>query len=500
MIAGQTGDWLQARARATPQATAVVIGNKCWNYSQLNDLVDQAAFNLRGFASSGARVAALLPNDLAFVCLIHALARSGALLVPLNSRLSAEELNWQLDRANCTALVFDQAAAAQVSKIKSEGIQLVPASDLFAADSTPSEESTPSRALEDFQAILFTSGTTGRPKGALLTFSNHFYSAMASAYRLGVSPDDRWLCCLPLYHVGGMAILLRSCLYGTAVELHDGFDTAAVSDSLDSGKITLISLVPTMLQRLLHQRGGRSWPASLRHVLLGGAAVPAELVAACKDLGIPASITYGLTEAASQVATMPPEGVFRKPGSAGKPLLFTSVAVVSEDGRELPTGEPGEIIVRGPTVMAGYDQDKESTAAALQNGWLHTGDIGTLDEDGDLWVMQRRDDIIISGGENVYPAEVESVLKSHPAVSQACVVGIQDQEWGQRVAAAVSLTASEQTSIDELLAFCRQRLAGYKLPRQVLILQTLPHTASGKIHRQTVAELLNEDKQGSAGG
>lgn len=491
MNLGQSEDWLAARARATPQATAVIIADKQWNYSQLNDLVDQVVHNLYGQTNMGERVAALLPNNLAFVCLVHALARIGAILVPLNTRLSGAEISWQLKHANCSALVFDKTTADQVDTINTEGLRLLRSSSLFDGDSVQKDETTPPWDVDAIQAIIFTSGTTGKPKGAMLTFSNHFYSAVSSGYRLGVFPKDIWLCCLPIYHVGGLAILLRSCLYGTAVELHDGFDVAAVSDSLETRKITLVSLVPTMLHRLFRHRGARPWPSSLRHALLGGAAVSAELVSTCQDRRIPVSVTYGLTEAASQVATMGPEDVLRKPGSAGKPLLFTRVAIVSEDGRELPATEAGEIIVSGPTVMAGYVQDEESSARVLQNEWLHTGDIGCLDEDGDLWVLQRRDDIIVTGGENVYPAEVEAVMKLHPAVSEACVVGIQDQEWGQRVAAAVVFRESEKSSIDELLSFCRQHLAGYKLPRQTIVLHTLPQTASGKIHRQAVAEIIN---------
>lgn len=491
MNCGYPEDWLAARARVTPRAAAILIGDRRWDYGQLDNLVDKAAHNLSKNTKAGERVAALLPNDLAFACLVHALARIGVILVPLNTRLSGEEISWQLERANCSTLVFDTATADQVEGINTEGLKLIRSSSLFAGESFQREESYLPRDLDGIQAIVFTSGTTGKPKGAMLTFSNHFYSAVASSYRLGVQTDDIWLCCLPLYHVGGMAILLRSCLYGTAVELHDGFDVDAINQSLDTREITLLSLVPTMLQRLLHHRAGRPWPSTLRHALLGGAAVSAELVSACLDRGIPVSITYGLTEAASQVATMVHGDVLRKPGSAGQPLLFTSVAIVSKDGRELPATEAGEITVSGPTVMAGYDQDEGSTSKVLQNGWLHTGDIGYLDEDGDLWVLQRRDDIIVSGGENVYPAEVELVLKLHPAVSEACVVAIQDQEWGQSVAAAVVLGNPEQASIIELLTFCRQRLAGYKVPRKMIVLQTLPQTGSGKIHRQAVTDIIS---------
>ncbi len=492
MAGGLSGDWLAARADTTPRATAVITGNLRWTYAELDLRVNQFASRLLLYTKFGDRIAALLANDIDYVCLIHASARIGTVMVPLNIRLSAEEIGWQLKRARCEILVFDQSTAIKTHKITVSGLEPIAAETLAAGDFSGQSPISDPPALENDQAIIFTSGTTGKPKGARLTYANHFYSATASGWRLGVLPEDQWLCCLPLYHVGGMAILLRSCLYGTAVELHDGFDVAAVSDSLDAGQVTIISLVPTMLHRLMRHREGRPWPGSVRHVLLGGAAAPQDVIAESRDLGIPISATYGLTEASSQVATALHEDLCRKPGSVGKPLLFTQVAIVDDEGQPTPRLVSGEIIVSGPTVMAGYDGDEGSTANTVKNEWLHTGDAGYLDEDGDLWVLQRQDDIIISGGENVYPAEVEAVLRSHPAVAGACVVGIRDEEWGQRVAAAVVLHKPDQITAEALLAYCRQRLAGYKLPRRVLFLKDLPQTSSGKIQRSAVVALVEE--------
>ena len=212
-------------------------------------------------------------------------------------------------------------------------------------------------SINHFQAVVFTSGTSGKPKGVPLTFNNHFYGAMASAYRLGVMPDDVWLSCLPLYHVGGLAVIWRSCLYGTAVNLHPRFILEEVNRALDTLPITLISLVPTMLYRLLETR--ENWPETLRLALIGGAAATPDLVAKAQAANVPIATTYGLTEASSQVATMLPENVARKPGSVGKPLLFTIVDIVDENGRSLPPNAYGEIVVSGPTVMAGYfDKDQ----------------------------------------------------------------------------------------------------------------------------------------------
>jgi O-succinylbenzoic acid--CoA ligase len=491
-------DWLEVRTRASPHTSALIIGKQHWSYAELNDLVNACAACLAAQVKPGQHVGVLMPNNLAFVCLIHALARIGAVLVPLNLRLTIHELTWQLDHSNCALLVTADDMDERVSVLAGQDMRLLYAQDLFdplnAGDDIPKSIF----RLENPQAIVFTSGTTGRPKGAVLTFANHFWSATSSAFRLGVLKDDRWLSCLPLYHVGGLAVILRSCLYGTAVVLHDRFDQQAISDSLDNQAISLISLVPTMALRLLDFRGDRPWPSSMRHVLLGGATAPTILFKRCQELGIPICATYGLTEAASQVATMLPQQTGNKPGSAGKPLLFTSVDIVDDQDQRLPAGSVGEIRVSGPTVMAGYYHDEQATEEILHDGRLYTGDIGYLDEEGDLWLVQRRDDIIISGGENVYPSEVENVLLQHPSVVAVCVVGISDPQWGQRVAAMVIQNRGTPLTKNELLEFGRKNLAGYKLPRLLHFVDQLPLTASGKIHRHLVAEQLKQQSRQAA--
>lgn len=480
-------NWLLARARATPGRLALRHDGLSWDYAALARLVERLA---GGLAASGVRpgdrVGALLPNGALYAALVHALMRLGAVLVPLNTRLAAAELGWQLEKAGVTLLLH----SAETARLAVEAAGQTAAATR-SIESLPACQSAPPAQPVDpdaVQAIVFTSGTTGQPKGAMLTYGNHFWSAMASAYHLGVLPDDRWLSILPLYHVGGLAVLFRSCLYGAAAVLQEGFDVEAVSRSLDEEAITLISLVPTMLYRLLPVR--TSWPASLRLALLGGAAAPPELITQAAAAGVPVATTYGLTEAASQVATMLPEEVRRKPGSVGRPLLFGEVQIVDESGAPLPAGEIGEIVVRGPTVMAGYYGEPEATAKALRNGWLHTGDVGYLDEEGDLWLVQRRSDIIVSGGENVYPAEVEAVLRAHPAVVAAVVVGVPDAGWGEQVAALVVPAEGQALSAVELQHFARQRLAGYKLPRRIAFVEELPQTASGKVARAAVREML----------
>lgn len=485
-------DWLKARVAATPDALALIIGQERWSYADLDRLVDQVCVGLHDKVQPGQIVGVLLPNDLAYVCLIHAVARLCAILLPLNTRLTAAELAWQLEYTDCELLIYggETAVVTKELSMANDQLSIVNSDSLFVENDGDFHR--PKFALSNLQAIVFTSGTTGKPKGAMLTFANHFWSAMASAYRLGLHNDDLWLSCLPLYHVGGLAVIWRSCLYGTAVSLHPRFDVEAVSDDLDKNPITLISLVPTMVYRLLALRGERPFPSSLRLLLLGGAAATPDLVADCQRLGIPVATTYGLTEAASQVATMLPQDVVQKPGSVGKALMFSQVRIIDDNGASLPSGELGEIVISGPTVMAGYYRDAEATAVTLKNGELHTGDIGYLDADGDLWLVQRRSDIIISGGENVYPSEVEAVLRGHTAVAAVCVVGVADPEWGEQVGALVVLVDGVEETDYNLTNYCRQYLAGYKVPRLLRIVSELPQTASGKIARNEVQTLLRQ--------
>jgi O-succinylbenzoic acid--CoA ligase len=480
-------DWLADRAAVTPHALALVADGRHVTYRALARHAQEVAIHLaaRG-VGAGARLAVLLPNSADYVNIIHAAASLGAVLVPLNTRLTGPELAFQLTKTAPALLVTDAELAARVAGAP------CPVLDVTALRAPVSPTaSTPPRAavtLDSPQAIVFTSGTTGLPKGVVLTFGNHFWSTTASAYRTGVVPGDRWLSCLPLYHVGGLSVVFRSCLYGTAMVLHDRFDLARFDAALDTDGITLTSLVPTMFYRLLEHRRS-PWPASLRAVLLGGAATSPALVEAGAERGVSMSVTYGLTEAASQVATARPEDVLRKPGSPGTPLMFNQVRIGDGAGVSLPAGEIGEVIVRGPVVMAGYFEEPAATAQTLRGGELFTGDVGYLDDDGDLWIVQRRSDIIVSGGENVYPAEVEAALDALPGVRRSCAVGLPDAEWGQVVAALVEADTAT-FDVDTLLSRARHTLAGYKVPRLLVRTDELPQTASGKVERRRVTELL----------
>lgn len=485
-------DWLAQRVKVSPAQIALIFQDEQWSYAQLSDWADSVAraLQVKG-VQRGDHVGVLLPNQPIHVVIIHALARLGAVAVPLNVRLKPKMLRWQISQADCAFVLCSKETEKHFGDLDSHTLNKI-LIDPMDWSTNPKQFSnlktfSPPFDLEAVQGIYFTSGTTGRPKGAMLTFNNHLWSAVGSAYRLGVNPNDRWLLIIPLYHIGGQAIVFRACQYGITIVLQEGFDPERLYQALLKHRVSIVSLVPTMLNRLMSIFEDHGLPDKLRCILLGGSAASHSLVDKCIENKIPIALTYGLTEAASQVATASPAQVCTKSGSVGKPLFFSEVHIVKEDLSECQPHEIGEIVVSGPTIMKGYLQDQEATEST---GVLHTGDLGYLDEEGDLWIVNRRDDLIVSGGENVYPAEVEAVLMSHPAVEEACVIGIDDPEWGQRVAAALIVSEKSTTSEQQIIEYCRQHLAGYKTPRRVRFLDQFPRTASGKIIRSAVKEQM----------
>lgn len=498
-------DWLTHRAINTPQRTALVADGREWSYRDLDAAVTRTARQMAALGiETGDRVAMLLNNGLSVALLVHAALRLRATLVPLNIRLSEEEIAWQIGDCRARLVVVDGRTTALSARARREHADLVAISvdDDGAAILGSARLGATGRIAASLNlvhdpahplAIVYTSGTTGRPKGAILTVGNFWWSAVGSALNLGTHTNDQWLACMPLFHVGGLSILLRAAIYGITAIVHDGFDAYAVNAEIDNGNVTIVSVVAVMLQRMLDARDDKPYPSSLRCVLLGGGPAPRPLLERCAALGIPVAQTYGLTETTSQLATLAPEDALRKLGAAGRPIYPNEIRVVTEDG-DAKTDEPGEILVRGPVVMAAYAGQPEATARAIVNGWLHTGDAGSLDVDGYLHVLDRRDDLIITGGENVYPAEVEAVLLAHPWVAEAGVIGTPDVAWGQRVVAYVRLTDQAQSAAasveDTLRAHCRAQLASYKTPRDIrVVTDPLPRTASGKLRRTKLREI-----------
>ena len=455
-----TTPWILERARAAPDAIALAGDDGTCRWGELAAGAHARAAGLRraGLAP-GDLVATRLPPGRVLVELFHAVQIAGLTWLPIHARLTDEEVRWQLGHAEPAAFYA--------------GADELPAPEP-AATLAP-EPVVPARDL----LVLFTSGTTGRPKAARLSAGSLAASAAASARRLGERATDRWLACLPLHHVGGLSILVRSVRSGAAVELHRTFDAQRVADALAS-RCTLASLVPTMLRRALEAgaRGG----AELRAILLGGSAAPPGLVASAWAQRLPALPTYGLTEAASQVATAAP-GAPPAAGSVGRPLPGTEVRIVDGAGRALPIGGEGEIQVRGPALFSGYLHDADATRGAFDGAWLRTGDVGCVAADGSLRALDRRRDLIVTGGENVAPAEVEARLLDHPDVAEAGVAAVPDADLGHAVAAFVVPRPGRSPTPAALQAFCRERLAGYKCPREVTLRAELPRNTLGKLLR-----------------
>jgi O-succinylbenzoic acid--CoA ligase len=491
-------DWLRDRTRTSPDAEALVAAEsgRTWTYATLDAEVEDLTGRLAALGlTAGDHLGVLLETRISYVRLVHAAARLGCVCVPLNARQTPAEIATQVAHADLTVLVCgadtepraveatETVPVASVDDPQWEGVAALSERSPVGFDRGDWEP-------EDTQLLLFTSGTTGEPKAVQLTVENLRTSAVTSAFRLGVMPGDRWLVTLPMYHMGGLAPVLRSTLYGTAAVVREGFEPGPAADDIGEYDVTGVSLVPRMLTKMLDTRGTLS--DSLRFVLLGGAPAPEDLVRRCRDYSVPVFPTYGMTETASQIATAEPHEAFDYPGTVGRPLLWTTVTVVGEDGEPVPTGETGELVVDGPTVSPGYYRDPERTAASWGPHGLHTGDVGKLDAAGRLWVLDRVDDVVITGGENVHPGEVAAVIRDHAGVEAVTVVGVPDDEWGERVGALVVRTDESPTRAD-LEAHCRERLADFKIPKQFLFVDDLPRTPSGTVRRELAREALVED-------
>ena len=462
---------VRLQSRRDPDGLALAAGSHRHSWASLDAEVARAAGALRARGvHPGERVAVLASNHPSTVVLFFALRRLGAALVPLNTRLAPAELRAQADRIGARAVLVDAAH-----------LGMLPGADPLEgwADGAPAPWAGDESDGSADWALLFTSGTTGHPKAARLTVGAFDALARASAANLGPRPGDRWLCNLPLFHVGGLGMAVRCAHDGATLVLQTRFDAGTVVRDVDDEGITHLSLVARTLQQCL-DAGLRS--SRLRGVLVGGGPVPPPLVERARAAGIPVLLTYGLTEACSQVTTERPGEADGR--TAGPALPGMEVLVVDAAGQPLPAGAEGSICVRGPTLMRGYLDDPAATAAVLRDGWLHTGDVGRLDGSGRLTVLARRTDLIISGGENIYPAELEAALSAHPAVAEVAVAGRDDAGYGQVPVALVVLRPGAPAGGPG--GWVSQRLGRFKEPAEVILVPALPRTATGKVDRAAV--------------
>lgn len=484
--------WLLRAADRRPDHAALVTEHGRLSYRELLTAVDGEARRLwRAGARAGDRVVVVLPPGRDFAVALHAVLRLGAVAVPLDPALPADERA----RRSAGAVVTIEANASGASGDAFAGRPAEAGEPRADRDRRPRGGGAAPLLLDthDLDApaiVVHTSGTSGPAKPIPLTYGNWLWSAIGSAATLGCPPDERWLCAMPLNHVGGLSVLLRSAIAGTTAVVHAGWDTERVLAALTGAdaeprdesspagrrdpRPTMVSLVPTTLRRLLDAglRGpaadGARAPHGLRWVLLGGAAIPAGLLEAAAAADVPVAPTYGMSEATSQIATL------------GPPLFCTTVRIADPDDDGRPTAEPdvvGEILVRGPTVAA---------VATGPDGWLRTGDLGRLDARGHLSVVGRTGDTIISGGENVLPLEVERVLDRAPGVRESAVFGRPDPEWGERVCARLIVDDPDGFDVDRLREAVRPLLAPHQRPREIELVAELPRTPSGKLLRRAL--------------
>ncbi|MCW2852241.1 MAG: acyl-CoA synthetase [Nocardioides sp.] len=488
-----------ARARTTPERPALTFEGRTSTYADVARRIAQLAEILRvGGVQRGERVAYLGLNHPTFLEALVATASLGAVFVPLNYRLSGAELAYALTHSETHTLIADAAGAALVDPEKAA----LPVQRYLVVDGArngwePLEEAM-GQAQEmaepvDVQVdvhpdepalIMYTSGTTGRPKGVTLTHANLWWNNICTVLALQISGADVSVVCAPLFHIGGLNVTtLATWVQGGHLVLHPAFDPARVLEDLVAMRATTMFGVPIMCQAIAGQPGFADADLSaLRLIITGGAPVPVGLIRTYRERDIDLAQGYGLTEAAPIASFLTPEYALTKTGSAGRPMLLCDVRIADGDGNPVDTpGQIGEIEILGPNVTPGYWNNVEASVAAFNGDWLRTGDAGYLDDEGFLFITDRIQDMIITGGENVYPAEIEEVLFEHPAVAEVAVIGRQDERWGERVCAVVRLEPGHGVTLEELRDFAGSRVGRYKLPTEVIVIDELPRNAAGKV-------------------
>ncbi len=503
MIPG-IGSWLTKRAILSPEKEAVVDGEKRLTYKQLNSRVNRLARLLQGLGlKNGDRLGILSLNGAEYVETIMAAAKLGALLVPLNWRLTPTELAFILNDSGARTLLFhpDLLETAERLKAKTDLEQLVvlahkemggakACEPLLQAQSD--EEPSPDRSpdLDTPHIIMYTAGTTGKPKGAVLTQGASFWNAVNLTVDMGFTGADRNLAVLPMFHIGGIGLFTLPMLYmGGTVVIQQTFEPARTLELLESEDITLFFGVAAIFLFLIqHPEFKRSAFEKVRVVMSGGAPLPVSLVQQYWDQGITLQQGFGMSEAAPSIATLKKELALQKAGSIGKALMHVQARVVDERMLDVPVDQVGELVIQGPNLLKEYWNRPEATREAFSEGWFHTGDLARMDGDGDLYIVERKKDMFISGGENVYPAEVEDAIYQLPQISEVAVIGIKDRKWGEVGRAVVVLKEGEELTGERVIAHLKGRLAKYKIPKDVVFKGALPRNAAGKVLKNVLRD------------
>jgi fatty-acyl-CoA synthase len=500
-------EWLRRRTQRAAHRPALTCDDVTWTYGELWDRVERlSAVMTEHGVRPGGRVGYLGFDDPMFLVCQFAAARIGAIFVPLNFRLTGAELAYIINDAGLHLLLAGREHQGTIDGVRD---QLFCSHFLSAAQASPGWPSAPELMAgisnippqaavgpEDVAALMYTSGTTGHPKGAMLTHHNFWSQNLNVLLTKDVTSNDVTLGFVPLFHVGGMlTVTLPTLLAGGHVILQRGFDAGAVLHAIARYRVTLAFAVPAMLL-FMHQHADfeRADLSSLRLMSVGGAPMPEPLLRVYEERGIPLHQGYGMTETSATITFLHSDYSADKLGSCGTPGMLTEICLKDADGKLITEADiKGEVCVRGSNVMKGYWNNAEASAAAFdEQGWFHTGDVGYVDDEGFLYLCDRIRDVIITGGENVYPAEVESVLYEYPAVAQCAVVGAPDEKWGERVVAVVVPKPGANVTLDALRDFAETRLARYKLPRALLLMDALPRNAAGKVQKARIREQLRE--------
>jgi long-chain acyl-CoA synthetase len=482
---------LEATAREHPDRPALVLDEAALTYADLWDRTARVAGWLRERGvQPGDRVGVMLPNVLAFPVLYYGVLRAGGVVVPMNPLLKAREVRHYLADSGARLVFAWQTAAPEAAagagQAGAEAVT-IDASSMDEIAGWPASPDVAQRSDDDTAIILYTSGTTGTPKGAQLTHANMATNASVMVSTLiHLGPEDVVMGCLPLFHAFGQTCAMNTAvLAGACLTLVPRFDPAAALKVIERDRVTVFEGVPTMYVAMLDAGAGVADTSTLRLCVSGGAALPLEVLRAFNEtFGAEILEGYGLSET-SPVASFNHRGDTRA-GSIGHPIEGVEMRVVDDEGRDVPSGEVGEIVIRGHNVMKGYWNRPDATEQAIKDGWFHTGDMATKDEDGFFFIVDRKKDLIIRGGFNVYPREVEEVFYEHPAVLEAAVVGLPHPRQGEEVGAAVALKPGASATPEELREFVKERVAAYKYPRHIWLVDSLPKGPTGKIVKREI--------------
>ncbi|GAA4907869.1 fatty-acyl-CoA synthase [Actinomycetospora succinea] len=486
---GGIADWIARRAERRPHATAVVdvATGARHDYAALDRRVSARAAALAGLGvGAGTRVALLGENSAAYLEWLFGAARIGAVAVPVNHRLAPAEVAHVLRDSGATVLVGSVAFEA-LAKGALDELDTPPVLVALGAEPGDGTVAAHPAAGDDPCVIMYTSGTTGVPKGAVLTHDNMLWNAINMVTAgAGVSGTDVTIAAAPLFHIGALGLSALPLLYaGGTVVVVPSFDPAAFADLMAAEGVTTQFLVPAMWAALTRLPSLPPMPA-LRWAISGGAPCPVTVIEHFTGLGWTFTEGFGMTELSPAALFLDAADVLTHAGSVGRPFLHVDARLVSSTGEDVAVGEVGELVLRGPTVFAGYWNRPEATAEVMRDGWFHSGDLGVRDAEGFVTLVDRKKDMIITGGENVYPVEVEQVLHRHPAIADVAVVGIGDAQWGETVLAVV--VASDDIDPDEVIAFARERIAHFKAPRRVEVVGELPRNATGKLLKRVLRE------------